>query len=227
MSMPWPRGEVLHQSPAPEGEPHPSPVLEGDDLLLPPSPPEELELPPEGQLLPSPPKGSLLPHPAPPGDACEHQGGHLDGDQHAVGQRHRPAALLDIAAIIFDYLAADTGETPLSPVLSGGTLPTPVPQAVGMSMPWPRGEVLHQSPGPEGEPHPSPVLEGDDLLLPPSPPEELELPPEGQLLPSPPKGSLLPHPAPPGDACSSLPRDAYLSPLVVFQCCGCCWSVPR
>ncbi|MGH0158462.1 UNVERIFIED_CONTAM: hypothetical protein FKN15_056261 [Acipenser sinensis] len=96
-----------------------------------------------------------------------------------------------------------------------------------MSMPWPRGEVLHQSPAPEGEPHLSPVLEGDDLLLPPSPPEELELPPEGQLLLSPPKGSLLPHPAPPGDARLSLPRDACSSPLVVFQCCGCCWSVPR
>ncbi|MGH0136953.1 UNVERIFIED_CONTAM: hypothetical protein FKN15_037490 [Acipenser sinensis] len=61
----WPRGEP-HQSPASEGELHPSPVLEGDDLLLIPPLPEGNYL-----LLPPPvPEGDylLLQPPAPEGD---------------------------------------------------------------------------------------------------------------------------------------------------------------
>ncbi|MGH0144247.1 UNVERIFIED_CONTAM: hypothetical protein FKN15_055051 [Acipenser sinensis] len=140
-----------------------------------------------------------------------------DGEQwEACKKQHRPASLLDIAAMVLNYLAADMGGASPSLVPSGGATPTPTPQTVGTSTPEPRGETHqspatereqhqspenegkqhqspatkgkpHQSPATEGEPHQSLVFEGDYPLLPP-------LPPMGDyllLLPPPPGGDYL------------------------------------
>ncbi|MGH0167754.1 UNVERIFIED_CONTAM: hypothetical protein FKN15_066207 [Acipenser sinensis] len=69
-------------------------------------------------------------------------------------------SLLDITAMLFDYLAADMGWAPPSPVPSGGATPTSAPQVVGTSMPEPKVEP-HKSPATKGDPHQSLVTEGE------------------------------------------------------------------
>ncbi|MGH0123813.1 UNVERIFIED_CONTAM: hypothetical protein FKN15_029935 [Acipenser sinensis] len=57
-----------------------------------------------------------------------------DGEQwDAWEQQHHPESLLDITAMVLDYLAANMGGAPTSPVPFGGATPTPAPQAVGKS----------------------------------------------------------------------------------------------
>ncbi|MGH0132630.1 UNVERIFIED_CONTAM: hypothetical protein FKN15_058541 [Acipenser sinensis] len=55
-----------------------------------------------------------------------------DGEQwEAWEQQHRPVSLLDIAAMVFNNLAADMGGAPPSPVPSGGA--TSIPPRQGAS----------------------------------------------------------------------------------------------
>ncbi|MGH0118538.1 UNVERIFIED_CONTAM: hypothetical protein FKN15_015216 [Acipenser sinensis] len=114
-----------------------------------------------------------------------------DGQRwEAWEQKHHPASLPDIAAMVLNYLAADMGGAPLLCSTPEGEEPSPL-------FPMPEGEEpLLPSPTPEGEEPllPSPTPEGEEPLL-PSPTPEGEEP----LLPSPmPEGEepLLPSPTP-------------------------------
>ncbi|MGH0136777.1 UNVERIFIED_CONTAM: hypothetical protein FKN15_062065 [Acipenser sinensis] len=135
-----------------------------------------------------------------------------DGERwEALEQKHHPASLPDIAAMVLNYLAAYMGGAPLlfpAPEGEEPSLPSPVLEGEESSLPSPAPEgeePLLPSPAPEGEEPllPSPAPEGEEPLL-SSPAPEGEEP----LLPSPtPEGEkpLLPSPALEGEEPSSPP----------------------
>ncbi|MGH0183510.1 UNVERIFIED_CONTAM: hypothetical protein FKN15_012179 [Acipenser sinensis] len=150
-----------------------------------------------------------------------------DGERwEAWEQKHHPASLPDITAMVLNYLAADMrgapllftapeGEEPVlpSPAPEGGesSLPSPVPEGEESSLPSPAPEgeePLLPSPTPEGEEVllPSPALEGEEPspLSPALGAEQQELP----LSPPPPgaeQQELLLSPPPPGAEQQELP----------------------
>ncbi|MGH0150064.1 UNVERIFIED_CONTAM: hypothetical protein FKN15_041037 [Acipenser sinensis] len=124
-----------------------------------------------------------------------------DGERwEAWEQKHHPASLPDITAMVLNYLAADMGGAPLlfpAPEGEESSLPSPAPEGEEPSLP---------SPAPEGEAPslPSPAPEGEEPSLPSPTPEE-----EESLLPSPAQGAeqqeLLLSSPPPGAEQQELP----------------------